>query len=106
MTAPALALDFGTSNSAAALLVEGKVHRLPIEADADTLPTAVFLPSDGGPMQIGRAAEAALIGGEDGRYMRALKSVFPPSMGSTRSTSSRPRTTLTSASTGRKNWSR
>ncbi|MBK1634160.1 Hsp70 family protein [Rhodovulum adriaticum] len=80
MTAPALALDFGTSNSAAALLVEGKVHRLPIEAGADTLPTAVFLPSDGGPMRIGRAAEAALTGGEDGRYMRALKSVLGTSL--------------------------
>jgi hypothetical chaperone protein len=76
MTAPALALDFGTSNSAAGLLVEGKVHRLPIEAGADTLPTAVFLPSDGGPVRIGRAAEAALTGGEDGRYMRALKNVL------------------------------
>ncbi|ARE40338.1 Putative heat shock protein YegD [Rhodovulum sp. P5] len=76
MTAPTLALDFGTSNSAAALLVDRRVRRLEIEAGADTLPTAVFLPTDGADMRIGAAAEAALTGDEDGRYMRALKSVL------------------------------
>ena len=42
MTAPTLAVDFGTSNSAAAIMVQGKVRRLQLEAGADTLPTAVF----------------------------------------------------------------
>jgi len=76
VTSPILALDFGTSNSAAAFLVDGRVRRLKMEADADTLPTAVFLPAGGGAMRIGAAAETALIGGADGRYMRALKSVL------------------------------
>ena len=76
MTAPTLAVDFGTSNSAAAIMVDGKVRRLQLEAGADTLPTAVFLPSDGGPMLIGRQAETALTEGDEGRYMRALKSVL------------------------------
>lgn len=76
MRSPVLAVDFGTSNSAAAILDGGEVLRVPIEADADTLPTAVFFPEDGGRMRIGRAAGKALIEGEEGRYMRALKSIL------------------------------
>ncbi len=71
-----LAIDFGTSNSAAAILEGGRVRRLAIEADAETLPTAVFFPLDKGPMRIGSAAAVSLIAGEEGRYMRALKSVL------------------------------
>lgn len=70
-----LAVDFGTSNSAAAVLEAGRVRRLPIEAGAETLPTAVFFPV-GGAMRIGQAATDALIDGEEGRYMRSLKSVL------------------------------
>lgn len=75
-----LALDFGTSNSAAAMLREGQVLRLPIEEGADTLPTAVFFPAEGGPMRIGEAAVQALIGGEEGRFMRAMKSALGTSL--------------------------
>jgi len=71
-----LAIDFGTSNSAAAILEGGSPRRLPIEASAETLPTAVFFPTEGGDMRIGTDAAEALIQGEDGRYMRALKSVL------------------------------
>lgn len=70
-----LAVDFGTSNSAAAVLENGQVRRLPIESGAETLPTAVFFPV-GGAMRIGQAATDALIDGEEGRYMRSLKSVL------------------------------
>ncbi|MFQ6753749.1 Hsp70 family protein [Cereibacter sphaeroides] len=76
MQADTLAIDFGTSNSAAAVLEEGRVQRLALEPGADTLPTAVFFPADRGPMRIGVAAAEALIAGEEGRYMRALKSVL------------------------------
>ncbi|UXU76483.1 MULTISPECIES: Hsp70 family protein [unclassified Paracoccus (in: a-proteobacteria)] len=76
MAPQALAIDFGTSNSAAAILRDGHVQRIAMEADADTLPTAVFFPADGGAMRIGRAATQALIAGHEGRYMRALKSVL------------------------------
>lgn len=76
MTGSILAVDFGTSNSAAAVLDAGKVVRLPIEAAADTLPTAVFFPADRGVMKIGQAATDALIAADDGRYMRAMKSVL------------------------------
>ncbi|AWD20519.1 Hsp70 family protein [Fuscovulum blasticum] len=71
-----LAIDFGTSNSAVALPYPGGVYRIPLEQGADTLPTAVFFPAEGGPMRIGAAAAEALIAGDEGRYMRALKSVL------------------------------
>lgn len=71
-----LALDFGTSNSAAAMVQDGRVRRLPIETASDTLPTAVFFPGDNGDMKIGAAATEALIAGEEGRFMRAMKSVL------------------------------
>ena len=76
MRTQTLAIDFGTSNSAAAVLEDGKVRRLSIEAGADTLPTAVFFAPKGGQMLIGEAASSALISGDEGRYMRALKSVL------------------------------
>ena len=71
-----LAIDFGTSNSAAALGYDGGVYRLPIELGSDTLPTAVFFPENSPTMKIGAAATKALIAGEEGRYMRALKSAL------------------------------
>ncbi len=76
MTTDTLAIDFGTSNSAAAIADGARVRRIAIEAGAETLPTAVFFPAGGGPMAIGAAAARALIAGEEGRYMRALKSVL------------------------------
>ena len=75
-----LAIDFGTSNSAAAMLDKGKVRRLAIETGSDTLPTAVFFPMDRTEMKIGQAASDALIGREDGRFMRAMKSVLGTSL--------------------------
>lgn len=75
-----LAIDFGTSNSAVAVLEQGRPRRIPIEAGHETLPTAVFFPASGGSMRIGESAAAALIGGEEGRYMRALKSVLGTSL--------------------------
>ncbi|WP_259791075.1 Hsp70 family protein [Aliiroseovarius crassostreae] len=71
-----LAVDFGTSNTALALIEDNRIRRIPVEGAYDTLPTAVFFPSDGSPMRIGRAAADALIDGEEGRYMRALKSIL------------------------------
>jgi hypothetical chaperone protein len=76
MNSNTLAIDFGTSNSAAAVMTDQGVLRIPIEGGAETLPTAVFFPLGGGVMQIGTVASEALISGEEGRYMRALKSVL------------------------------
>ena len=77
---PVLAIDFGTSNSAAAILEGGTLRRIAIEAGEETLPTAVFFDSDTGAMRIGAAAAEALIAGDEGRYMRALKSVLGTSL--------------------------
>lgn len=80
MPAPRLAIDFGTSNSAVAIAAGGRALRLPLEAGAETLPTAVFFPAGGGAMQIGTAAGEALLSGAEGRYMRALKSALGTSL--------------------------
>lgn len=71
-----LAIDFGTSNSAAAVYDGNAARRIPIELGEETLPTAIFFPAEGGKMRIGTAATKALINGEEGRFMRALKSVL------------------------------
>ncbi|NVO28859.1 Hsp70 family protein [Donghicola sp. C2-DW-16] len=71
-----LGIDFGTSNSAAALYDGRSVQRIALEDGADTIPTAVFFPTDKSGMLVGGAASTALIDGEEGRYMRALKSVL------------------------------
>ncbi len=80
MTAQTLAIDFGTSNSAAAVLVDGQVRRLQLAMQSDTVPTAVFFPAERGPMLIGAEAVSALIGGDEGRFMRALKSILGTSL--------------------------
>lgn len=74
-----LAIDFGTSNSAAAMLDGGQLRRIPVEGSGETLPTAVFFPRRGA-MRIGQEAAEALIDGDEGRYMRALKSVLGTSL--------------------------
>lgn len=71
-----LGVDFGTSNSAAAVSVDGRAHLITLEADETTLPTAVFFDFDARRMRIGAAAGSALLAGDEGRYMRALKSLL------------------------------
>ena len=75
-----LALDFGTSNSAAAMMQGGEIRRIPIAGTEDTLPTAVFFPPEGEAMLIGHDAVSALIAGDEGRFMRALKSILGTSL--------------------------
>ncbi len=71
-----LGIDFGTSNSAAATYAGSQVSRIALEDGADTVPTAVFFPTETKNTLYGHAASTALIDGEEGRYMRALKSVL------------------------------
>lgn len=81
MPAPAtLGIDFGTSNSAAGIAVDGRPHLIELEPGEQTLPTAVFFEDDGTHMDIGSRATRALIEGEEGRFMRALKSVLGTSL--------------------------
>ncbi|MDE1568502.1 Hsp70 family protein [Aquabacter sediminis] len=71
----ACGLDFGTSNTTLGLISDRVPHLAPLEGAADTLPSAIFFPRTGGPL-FGRAAMAAYVEGEQGRLMRALKSVL------------------------------
>jgi hypothetical chaperone protein len=71
-----LGVDFGTSNSAAGVAREGVAHLIALENGQTTLPTAVFFDFDRKAMLTGSAAGAALLAGQEGRYMRALKSLL------------------------------
>ncbi|KQP14318.1 Hsp70 family protein [Pseudorhodoferax sp. Leaf267] len=76
-TAPALGIDFGTSNSAAAwVAADGLARALPLEGDATTLPTAVFFNTEDHSTHFGREAMALYLAGVEGRLMRSLKSVL------------------------------
>ncbi len=75
-----LGIDFGTSNSAAGISVNGRPFLIDVEAGENTLPTAVFFDFDSGKTLFGRQAERALINGDEGRYMRSLKSVLGTSL--------------------------
>jgi hypothetical chaperone protein len=68
-----LAVDFGTSNTAAAVPGAGLVA---LEPGAETMPTALFFDPYTKEVLFGSAAVEALIDGREGRFLRALKSVL------------------------------
>ncbi|MFM0058307.1 Hsp70 family protein [Paraburkholderia phytofirmans] len=70
------AIDFGTSNSAVAVPVDGALKLAPVEGAYTTLPTSVFFNTDENTREFGRAALAAYIDGFDGRLMRSMKSIL------------------------------
>ncbi|MGJ8582950.1 MAG: Hsp70 family protein [Marinosulfonomonas sp.] len=71
-----LGIDFGTSNSAASVLVNGTPYHIEIEPGQQTLPTSVFFDFANRQTKFGNAANSALIEGQEGRFMRSLKSVL------------------------------
>lgn len=71
-----LGIDFGTSNTAAAVLVGGRAHLIEVEPRRTSLPTSVFFDYERKTTTYGSVANAALIEGREGRFMRALKSVL------------------------------
>lgn len=71
-----LGIDFGTSNTAAGVSVNGKPYVIPLEPGQTTLPTAVFLDFGKSKTLYGRAAARAMVDGVEGRFMRSLKSVL------------------------------
>lgn len=75
-----LAIDFGTSNSAAAIWADGKPSIIEVEAKGDTMPTALFFDFEEKSILYGSAAAQALEEGAWGRYMRALKSLLGTSL--------------------------
>ncbi|MEE9387560.1 MAG: Hsp70 family protein [Paracoccaceae bacterium] len=75
-TSATLGVDFGTSNSAVGILLEGKPHIIELEPGNGTIPTSVFFDFPKAEMLIGTPANRALIQGREGRFMRSLKSVL------------------------------
>ncbi|MDX8346448.1 Hsp70 family protein [Cognatiyoonia sp. IB215446] len=71
-----LAIDFGTSNTAAGVMIDGRPQLIMVEPGRTTLPTSVFFDYDRKITTYGSEANAALIDGREGRFMRALKSVL------------------------------
>ncbi|MEM6823542.1 MAG: Hsp70 family protein [Pseudomonadota bacterium] len=71
-----LAVDFGTSNSAAGYLRSGTPHLIPLAPGQKTLPTALFFDFETRETLIGEPAIEALLKGSTGRFMRALKRVL------------------------------
>lgn len=71
-----LGIDFGTSNTSAAVLVNGRAHLIEVEVGRTTLPTSLFFDYHTGATTYGSVANAALVDGREGRFMRALKSVL------------------------------
>ena len=79
MPAPALGLDFGTSNTAAAVLVDGKARVLELDPkaqDARLYRSVLFFPEEGQVMG-GAEAIAAYLELSDGRFLQSLKSFLP-----------------------------
>ena len=77
-TAPlVLGIDFGTSNSAAALLdANGVMHTMALDSARSEMPTAVFFGSDPPCQLYGSEAMQAYLQGHDGRLLRSLKSLL------------------------------
>jgi len=71
-----LGIDFGTSNTAAGVMAADRPHLITVEPGRKTLPTSVFFDYDRKVTTYGSVANAALIDGREGRFMRALKSVL------------------------------
>ncbi|WP_174234485.1 Hsp70 family protein [Sulfitobacter sp. SK012] len=75
-----LGVDFGTSNSAAGVAPAGVPQLIALEPGQQTLPTAVFFDFEDRKMLVGQRANDALLGGDEGLYMRALKSLLGTSL--------------------------
>ena len=75
--APAIGIDFGTSNSAAAFVgPDGLAHPLLLEGPAIAIPTAIFFNSEDRSTHFGREAMGLYLAGTEGRLMRSLKSIL------------------------------
>ncbi len=79
-TVNAIGIDFGTSNSAAGILRDGKPQLIQMTPGKATIPTTFFFDFDTRETLIGEPANQALLGGHYGRFMRALKRVLGTSV--------------------------
>ena len=72
-----LGIDFGTSNSAAALIdAKGTLQVIPLDGERAEMPTALFFASETHTVLYGSAAMQAYLNGTEGRLLRSLKSLL------------------------------
>jgi hypothetical chaperone protein len=74
--APGLGVDFGTSNTAAGFMQDGRPRLVSFAPGQTTIPTTFFFDFDTRRMLIGEPANQALLDGAEGRFMRALKRIL------------------------------
>ena len=72
-----LGIDFGTSNSAAALIgPDGQMHTIALDGTRAEMPTALFFASETHTVLYGSEAMQAYLSGTEGRLLRSLKSLL------------------------------
>ncbi|MDO8448106.1 MAG: Hsp70 family protein [Rhodoferax sp.] len=72
-----LGIDFGTSNSAAALVgADGQLCVIPLDGASAAMPTALFFCNETHTTLFGTQAMQAYLGGTEGRLMRSIKSLL------------------------------
>jgi hypothetical chaperone protein len=72
-----LGIDFGTSNSAAALIgADGQMHTMSLDGVRAEMPTALFFASESHTVLYGSEAMQAYLNGTEGRLLRSLKSLL------------------------------
>ncbi len=72
-----LGIDFGTSNSAAALIgPDGQMHTIALDGARSEMPTALFFVSETHSVLYGSEAMQAYLAGTEGRLLRSLKSLL------------------------------
>ena len=72
-----LGIDFGTSNSACALIdATGKLQTIPLDGAKAEMPTALFFASETHSVLYGSEAMQAYLQGTEGRLLRSLKSLL------------------------------
>jgi hypothetical chaperone protein len=76
----AIAIDFGTSNSAVGFLESGAPRLAKLEGDKTTIPSALFFDTGENHILFGREGIRAYVDGCEGRLLRSLKSILGSSL--------------------------
>lgn len=70
-------IDFGTTNSSAAISDGGAPRMVDLESGHDTIPTALYFPEKSSAVYFGRDAQKRYTDGDmDGRFMRSIKRIL------------------------------
>jgi len=80
MVATYCGIDFGTSNTTVGVSDGSMAHLIPLEGSHLTLPSAMFFDADDHDIHYGRSAIDLYLNGNEGRFMRALKSILGTSL--------------------------